>query len=195
MKPKVIGLTGGIGSGKSRVLSWFDAQGIPCYEADKRAKLLMNQNPDLQQAIIALFGQKAYRFGVLDRAYIGELVFKDSSLLAQLNALVHPAVAIDFDKWLEKQTSPYVIKEAAILFETGGYKNVDATLLITAPETLRINRVIDRDGVDTKAVKLRMQQQWEDEKKIPLADWVIENIDWEKTLHQLRSLSTKFLLL
>lgn len=185
MTSKLIGLTGGIGSGKSKVGAYLEAQGFPLYIADNAAKELMHKNEALKASIIALLGEKAYRQNQLNHSFIAERVFGNPALLQQLNALVHPAVAKDFSLWKAKQKSAYVIKEAAILFETGGAELCDIVLLITAPEPLRINRVMQRDGVEEKEVRNRMARQWPDEKKIPLAHKVIENIDWEKTQAEL----------
>ena len=145
--PKIIGLTGGIGSGKSRVVSVFIALGVPCYIADQAAKKLMINNAMVKQQILDLFGEKAYDQNGLNRAYIGELVFKDPEKLKALNAIVHPAVAQDFSEWVSQQDCPYVIKEVAILFETGGYKAVDQSLLITAPNEVRLQRAMQRDQI------------------------------------------------
>lgn len=187
MRTKIIGLTGGIGSGKSKVATYLESHGFPVYTADDTAKALMQNSTDLKKKIIALFGDKAYVDGQLNRSYIAERAFNDSRVLAQLNALVHPAVAKDFDQWKERQNVPYVIKEAAILFETGGAAQCDILLLITAPETLRLERVMQRDGIEKDAVKARMAKQWSDKKKIPLADKVIENITWKDTEDQLQT--------
>lgn len=187
MRAKLIGLTGGIGSGKSKVASYLETLGFPVYTADDAAKSLMQNDADLRTKIIALFGEKAYESTQLNRSFIAERVFKTPSLLAQLNALVHPAVAKDFALWREKQDAPYLIKEAAILFETGGAEKCDITLLITAPEKTRLLRVMQRDGVSETAVKERMARQWPDHKKIPLADIVIENISWTNTQKELDS--------
>ena len=186
--PKIIGLTGGIGSGKSRVVALFSTLGIPCYIADIEAKRLMNNQPEVKAAIVNLFGEQAYIDGGLNRNYLSQIVFANPEKLKALNAIVHPAVAQDFSAWVEQQKSPFVIKEVAILFETGGYKNVDKTILITAPETIRIKRVMLRDGVTTEEVKARMRNQWTDAQREPLADYVIDNIDWEETAEKVMKL-------
>ena len=136
--PKIIGLTGGIGSGKSRVVKLFNTLGVPCYIADVEAKRLMNNQAEVKAAIVDLFGEQAYVDEQLNRNYIGQIVFANPEKLKALNAIVHPAVAKDFSVWVAEQQKSFVIKEVAILFETGGYKNVDKTVLITAPETIRI---------------------------------------------------------
>ncbi|MDC1285645.1 dephospho-CoA kinase [Flavobacteriaceae bacterium] len=180
--PRIIGLTGGIGSGKSKVALRFLALGVPCYIADDRAKDLMNTSADLKEAICKLFGSESYSGGVLNRPHIANVVFKDATALAQLNALVHPAVAQDFIEWVAKQEAPYVIKEAAILFENGGSKLCDSIILITAPEAVRLKRVLARDNSSVQEIEDRMSKQWSDERKIPLADYHIENMEWNDTI-------------
>lgn len=195
MMPKVIGLTGGIGSGKSRVAEVFLSLGVPCYIADKAAKRLMVEDSKLKQAIIELFGEAAYSNHTLNRKHIGEIVFHDTSKLAALNAIVHPAVGKDFEQWLSLQNASYVIKEVAILFETGGHNFVDKSVLVTAPKALRIARVMERDNCSEAEVLARMANQWEDEKRIPLADYVLENIEWSTTQKTIQSLHQTFLTL
>lgn len=191
--PKIIGLTGGIGSGKSRVAKLFSSFGIPCYISDQRAKLLMNNDLSLKKAIVNHFGTQAYTGQEVNRKYLGKRVFGDPEQLAVLNALVHPVVANDFRDWLHQQDSPYVIKEVAILFETGGHKLVDLSLLITAPKAERIARVMQRDQCSEEEVLARMANQWEDEKRIPLADIVIENIHWKTTEDEIHALHLEFI--
>ena len=171
-----VGITGGIGSGKSYVGRMFATLGVPIYIADIEAKRLMYRDKALKAAIKALLGSAAYHpNGRIDRAYIASQIFGDKALLAQINALVHPAVAQDFARWAEHQDGPYVLEESAILFENGIHMYFDATLLITAPEALRISRVMKRDGATSSKVKARMAHQWPDEKKKALATFVIHN--------------------
>lgn len=193
--PKIIGLTGGIGSGKSRIVAVFTALGVPCYIADQEAKKLMVDNARVKQQIIDLFGEKAYNQNDLNRAYIGELVFNDSQKLAALNAIVHPAVAQDFSVWVSQQDYPYVIKEVAILFETAGYKAVDQSILITAPKEIRLQRAMKRDQCTKEEVLARMNNQWEDEQRLPLASHVIENLAWKDTEKEIKRLHKYFLSL
>lgn len=193
--PKIIGLTGGIGSGKTRIVKVFSDMGVPCYVADDAAKRLMGQDALVIQQIKDLLGEKAYDTAGLNRAYIGEIVFSDPQKLQALNAIVHPAVAKDFSLWLALQKAPYVIKEVAILFETGGYKAVDQTLLITAPKEVRLQRAMQRDQVAKEVILARMNHQWEDEQRIPLADHIINNEVWEETLKEIKRLHTYFLSL
>ena len=182
---KIIGLTGGIGSGKSKVLNEFKSLGVPCYEADTVAKKLMANDRDLSIQIKGIFGIDVYCGNKLDSHKLANLVFNDKTKLAALNAIVHPRVASDFKLFATKQKGPYVIKEAAILIESGAYKNFDSIILVTAPTSVKLNRVIKRDGLSKKDVLNRMRCQWEDEKKIPFADFVIENNNWEKTILQI----------
>ena len=191
--PKIIGLTGGIGSGKSRIANRFAEHGVPCYIADDRAKELMNSNLNLRNAILDNFGPKSYQDGKLNRLFISDLVFKDMDSLARLNALVHPVVAKDFTKWLHLQDASYVIKEAAILFESGGANQCDEVILVTAPIRTRIERVLARDHSSEEEIKNRMSKQWLDENKIPLADYHIENIKWDDTLTKIEVLHQKLL--
>lgn len=191
--PKIIGLTGGIGSGKSKVVSLFRSMGVPCYVADIEAKKLMATSEKLQKQLIDLLGEQAYEGGVLNRAYIAGIVFADADKLKALNQLVHPAVAEDFQAWLKIQTAPYVIKEVAILFENNGHLAVDKSLLITAPIELRIKRVVERDKSSKEAVIARMNNQWKDEQRIPLADYHFENIEWEETQQKVMELHQLFL--
>ena len=189
--PKIIGLTGGIGSGKSKAAAYFSELGIPCYIADDRAKELMTSSMTIQQAIINEFGAESYINGNLNRPFLASIVFKDTVLLATLNAIVHPAVASDFRSWLLEQNSIYVIKEAAILFENGGAKLCDQVILVTAPKEIRVQRVIDRDKCTKEDVLEKMSKQWSDAKKKPLADYIIENIEWKETSKQIEVLHQK----
>lgn len=188
----IVGLTGGIGSGKSTIAGFFKKLGVPVYIADEEAKKLMHTSTLIAQ-ITALFGQKAYTNGSLNRPYIADLVFNDSKLLQQLNAIVHPVVAAHFKEWSLGQQTLYVIKEAAILFENQGYKQCDFTILVTAPVIDRIKRVMARDHTSEEKVRARMAQQWEDEKKIPLADFVIDNINLKTSEKETRKIHVKIL--
>ncbi len=182
---KVVGLTGGIGSGKSTVAKMFQKLGVPVYIADDEAKKLMNSDASVKKQVVQLLGDDAYDLGELNRSYIAGVVFNDASKLEQLNAIVHPAVAHHFDMWKSKQKGVYVIKEAAILFENDGYKQCDYTILVLVPEEERIQRVLKRDNNTTrKQIRSRMNNQWEDAQKIPLADFLIYNIDLKNTENQ-----------
>lgn len=179
-----VGVTGGIGSGKTTVINYFKELGIEAYIADDRAKLLMHKAP-LKEEITQLLGEESYDdAGNLDRGYIAGRVFSNKSLLAQLNGLVHPRVEEDFKVWLEEQSGPYTVYEAAILFETGRYTAFDYTILVTAPVEERISRLRKRDDVSEEKIRERMENQWPDKKKEKLADWVIVNTDLEGTRQQ-----------
>ncbi len=190
---KVVGLTGGIGSGKTTVASFFSDLDIPVYIADEAGKRLMNSSKEIRDRIIDLFGEEAYQKKQPDRGYIAARVFKNTELLKKLNAIIHPAVAKDFDKWKAAQESDYVIYEAAILFETGGYKNCDLSILVTAPKEIRIDRIQKRDGSSTDEIEARMNNQWEDEEKASLADFIIKNEDLRRTKLQVEHIHSEIL--
>jgi len=174
---KIVGLTGGIGSGKTTIAKFFMEFGVGVYIADSEAKNLMHTDISIIDAIKSLFGEAAYKKEKLNRSFIAEKVFNNKILLDKLNAIVHPKVETHFKNWVQKQTGNYCIKEAAILFETGGNKKCDYVILVTAPKKLRISRVTERDNTPAKAVESRIDNQWNDKKKKKLADFVIENID------------------
>lgn len=189
----VVGLTGGIGSGKTTVADLFKQQGIPVYIADVEAKKLMHENKDVVNAINQLFGESAYTKGKLNRAFIADIVFKDKEKLEALNAIVHPAVHNHFKTWCANQKSKYVIKEAAILFENDGYKQCDYTILVTAPIASRIERVISRDQTTKDKVLERIANQWPDHKKKALADYVVDNIKKENLAPQVAQIHLNLL--
>ena len=169
---KIVGLTGGIGSGKTTVAGFFKDLGIPVYIADDAGKRLLAENSDIREKVSELLGVAAYNEQVPDRKYIANKVFKDKDLLEKLNAIIHPAVASDFQDWVSKQTSEYIIYEAAILFEAGGYKKCDLSILVTAPHELKIGRLQKRDDSTVEEIEARMGHQWPDEKKAKLADFL-----------------------
>ncbi|HEY3385273.1 MAG TPA: dephospho-CoA kinase [Saprospiraceae bacterium] len=181
----LIGLTGGIGSGKSTVAALFRTLGIPVYESDNRAKELMHSDDQLRQKITSLFGPEAYTSDrVLNRKWIASLVFNDQALLEKLNGIVHPAVYEDLKQWASEETqkkAPYLIQESAILFEENLSNRMKSVILVVADEEIRINRVIQRDNVSREHVLDRMKNQWPDVEKIPLSDYVIYN-DGERSL-------------
>jgi len=181
----LIGLTGGIGSGKTTVASIFNTLGIPVYDSDFRAKHLMNSEADIKEQIITLFGKEAYTpANELNRHYIASRVFSDQTQLEQLNAIVHPAVYKDLLAWSKEHnqvSSPYLIQESAILFEENLTRRLNAIILVVAPEELRIERTMSRDNVTRDEVLKRIKLQWPDEKKIPASDYVIYN-DGERPL-------------
>lgn len=190
---KIVGLTGGIGSGKSTVAAMFADFGVPVYNSDEEAKKIMGHSEEVKRKIVTLLGENSYRNGELDRTYIAQLVFKDPKLLEALNAIVHPAVREHFINWTKNQQSEYVIQEAAIIFENGTNEFYDCVILVTAPINTRISRVVARDGISSDKVMERIQNQWEDSRKIDLADYVIENLDLKKTAVQVSKIHRKLL--
>lgn len=184
---KIIGLTGGIGSGKSTLLKWIESKGIPCFQSDLVGKDLLETN--LKQQVADRFGNKLYESGQLDRKQLADRVFGNTMALKALNDIVHPAVANAFEKFKEEhQNKPLVVKESAILFETGIYKSCDFIILVCASLEERILRVMKRDEMSREAVMERMANQWDDSKKRILADFVIENNDLEFAMQQLEYL-------
>jgi dephospho-CoA kinase len=170
-----IGLTGGIGSGKSTVARVFETLGIPVYYADDAAKRMMNDEGPLKDAIIRHFGPEAYPDGRLDRAWLGAQVFGRPDKLQLLNSLVHPATIADAAAWMKQQDSPYAIKEAALIFESGGDKSLDAVIGVSAPEQERIRRVMERDNTDEVSIRKRMAGQMDEAEKMRRCDFVIVN--------------------
>jgi dephospho-CoA kinase len=188
-----IGLTGGIGSGKTLVGSVFRELGAPVYEADKEARRLMESDQAVLNGVIRLFGEAAYASGKLNRTYLAGKVFADDDLLKQLNGIVHPAVRKDFDRWTRQYaTRPYVVKEAAILFESGGDAAMDFTVFVKAGEAVRIARVMERDHVTEAEVRKRINKQMDDRRKELLADFVIYNDNDRMILPQIVDLHNKF---
>lgn len=179
-----IGLTGGIGSGKSTVAKIFEVLGIPVYYADAAAKQLMNENAELKKQLIFHFGKEVYTNNQLNRTYLASVVFGNTEKLELLNSLVHPVTIAHATDWFEQQHSPYVIKEAALLFESGTASGLDAVIGVTAPETIRIKRVMERDGIAADEVKKRMRNQIEDSIKMRLCDYIISNNEQEMVLPQ-----------
>jgi len=173
--PKIIGLTGGIGSGKTSVARSLEEKGFPVYYSDDEAKNIVNKDSILKEKIIELLGNEAYSDGIYNRKYIAEKVFNDSGLLEQLNHLIHPAVRIDFEKWVASQDSEFVFKETALLFELKLNQQCYKSLLITADDNLRINRTMDRDGKTYREVEAIIQKQMPEKEKCKLADYIIYN--------------------
>ena len=184
---KRIGLTGNIGSGKTTVASCFEILGIAVFNADKQAKLLMNKDVNLKQSLIAEFGKEVFLNNELNRKYLSNLAFNDDLVLKRLNALVHPVVQEAFEKWSIQQSGAYVIKEAAILFESNTYQSLDAIICISCPEEIRLKRILKRDDLSEKQVRQRMSHQWAEEKKISLSDYVITNDNSSLVMPQILS--------
>jgi dephospho-CoA kinase len=183
-----VGLTGGIGSGKTTVANFFSELGIPIYYADLEARRLMKSSSLIKRKLIKEFGNDAYKDGELNTSFLASIVFKDKSKLAQINSIIHPEVAKDFLSWIKKQNAPYVIEESAILFENNLIDHFDYIITVTAPADVRINRIIKRDNTSKKEVLLRMDNQWDDKKKIELSDYIIHNLELSDTKKQVKEL-------
>ncbi|MGH2552759.1 MAG: dephospho-CoA kinase [Chitinophagaceae bacterium] len=187
-----IGLTGGIGSGKSVVAKIFETLAIPVYYADDAAKRLMNTNAAVKASIIKKFGENSYISGELNRKHLASIVFNDVKKLELLNALTHPATIHDAEEWIKNQQSSYIIKEAALLFESGANKNLDHVIGIYAPLHLRISRVMARDGITEEEIMKRINRQMDEEKKMKLCDFIITNNEEELVIPQVLELHKKF---
>lgn len=174
MSPKILGLTGGIGSGKSIVAKVLQLHGMPLYEADKVAKDLYFI-PSVKEKVLALLGEKAYEKDTLNRSWIAQQVFNDADLLKSLNAILHPAVKDHFEDWISQQDSKWIVREAAILFESGSYRDCDAIITVAAPEQTRIERVVSRDRSSEEQVRSRIANQWNDEQRRAKSDYEILN--------------------
>ena len=185
---KIIGLTGGIGSGKTTVAGFFKELGVPVYIADDAGKNLMSTSLKVKSAIIKLLGPLAYIGPEPNRKFIASKVFGDPEKLEALNGIIHPAVANDFKQWKLKQNAPYIIYEAAILFESGGYKKCDAVILVTAPLGKRLERLQHRDQSSIEEIEARMLHQWSDEQKRKLANFEIINSELSFTKEQVKNL-------
>ena len=193
-EPKLIGLTGGIGSGKSTVSKIFKSLGVPVFNSDLEAKKIINTNPNVVKAIESKFGA-VYINGVLDAKKMAVIVFKDKNLLQQLNEIVHPKVKEAFEDWIKQhENEKFLIKEAAILIEVGAYKDLDKIILVTAPKDVKIKRVVARDGVQAKDVIIRMDAQLSDKEKLKLVDFVINNDEKEPLIPQVLHIYTQLLL-
>ncbi len=190
---KKIGVTGGIGSGKTVVCEIFRTLGIKIYNADFRAKEILNSDNSVRSLIIETFGNDIYRNGIADRKRLADKVFNNPEELLKLNAIVHPAVARDFENFVESnRNEAYIIKEAAILFESGTYKQLDSVVLVYAPAEIRIQRVLDRDKTDRDAVLSRMKNQMDDSEKMKLSNYIIYNNDESSLIKQVIGLHNIF---
>jgi len=189
-----VGLTGGIGSGKSTVAKIFEVLGIPVYYADDAAKEIMNTDDELKNSIIKNFGQEAYKDSRLDRSYLASIVFADKQKLELLNSLTHPATIRDASRWMEKQTSPYIIKEAALLFESRANEYLDHIIGVYAPQALRIKRVMQRDTTTEEEILKRLNRQMDEDQKMKLCDSIIINDEQQLVIPQVMKLHEKFLL-
>lgn len=172
---KKVGLTGNIGSGKTTIALVFEVLGIAVFYSDIEAKRLMNEDDDLKKQLISSFGKNVYLNGQLNRQYLGQLAFTDDKVLNLLNTIIHPLVQNSFNLWSDKQLGPYVIKEAAILFESNSYKTMDSIICVSCPESMRIDRLISRDNTTKEHIKNKMKKQWSDKKIRNLSDFIIAN--------------------
>jgi dephospho-CoA kinase len=189
----LIGLTGGIGSGKTTIAHIFEVLGIPVYYADVAAKRIMNEDDNTKKKVIDTFGKEAYKNGNLNRKYLADIVFLSAEKLDLLNSIVHPATIKDAEEWIKKQISPYIIKEAALLFESGSHQTLDYIIAIKSPLDLRIVRAMKRDGISREEVIARMKKQMSEETKINLSDFVIINDEVQLVLPQVLQLHEKFI--
>jgi dephospho-CoA kinase len=186
-----VGITGGIGSGKSTVARIFNVLGIPVYDADSRAKVLMNTDAALKNALTAAFGDAIYQDGVLNRTKLAALVFNNEAKLAQLNAIVHPATIADAAAWMQQQQAPYALKEAALIFESGSQEGLDHVIGVFAPAALRIQRAMQRDGSSREQVLARMGKQISDTIKMRLCDFTIVNDEFQAVIPQVLAIHEK----
>ncbi len=181
---KIIGLTGGIGSGKTTIAKHFASLGVPVYIADDEAKKLMD-NPEIITELKSVFGDEIIENEKIDRKALAQIVFQNPKKLKKLNSIIHPAVKLHFENWLNSHKNhPIIIKEAAILFESGSYKDCDAIITVTSPLEERINRVMKRDNTSRESILHRINNQWTDEQRISKSDYVISNISVKEALKQ-----------
>jgi len=190
-----VGLTGGIGSGKSTVAQIFEVLGIPVYYADASAKRLMNEDAELRSAITTIFGKQAYVNNILDRQYISSIVFSDPSKLELLNSIVHPATKKDGEAWMKQQTSLYAIHEAALIFEAKVSERLDLVIGVSSPIELRIKRAMERDKVSHDEVLKRMEQQLDEDLKMSKCDFVLINDEQQLLIPQVLHLHEKLIAL
>ncbi len=189
----IVGLTGGIGSGKTTISKCFEAFGIPVYIADDQAKGLMNRSKVIKRKLVQLFGEFAYKDGELNRQFLASKIFRDKTLLLKMNAIVHPKVASHFKRWLKKQDAPYVIKEAAIIFENKLESQYDYIITVIADEDLRITRVMKRDDASKEKIKAIIKNQLSDAEKIKKSDFVIINNDLDSAKEEVNGIHHQIL--
>lgn len=182
---KIIGITGGIGTGKTKALNFFKSKDIPCYESDRRAKDLLNSEIELIKTIKSIFGEDIYNESGIDRKALASIVFKDEESLQILNDTVHPFVKSDFNKFIKRQKSKIIFYESAIIFEHAMQEYFDKIILLISPFRDRIKRLIKRDGFSLDEIKKRISNQFDDKDKIPLSDYIINNKFWKDTVLEL----------
>ena len=190
---KRIGLTGGIGSGKSFIANILEHMGFPVYYSDLRSKELTKSNPSIKMGLISLFGEEVYSDDQLNTQLVATKIFQNEEMRQKVNELIHPIVRKDFDNWAMNQKSALVFNEAAILFETGAYRNFDATILVCAPMELKIQRVMKRENCSKEDVLARMSKQWSDDEKSKLANFIINNDECDPILTQLELVLAKLI--
>ncbi len=188
---KKIGITGGIGSGKSVVGQILEAMHFPVYYSDQQSKILVDTDLIIREELIKLLGTKVYLDGKLNRPFLTQQLFSNDDLRLKINQIIHPKVREAFTNWVNKQSSNLVFNEAAILFETGAYQLMDYNILVTAPLELKIDRVLKRDNITINEIQERISKQWSDEEKIPLADFVIVNDEVKPLLQQIEAILIK----
>ncbi len=188
-----IGITGGIGSGKSTVAHLFELLGIPVYYADAAARAIMNTDPELKTQLITHFGQEVYEGNTLNKSYLAAVVFQDKNKLELLNSLVHPATIRNAHHWMLRQTTPYVLKEAALFFEAGSASGLDYIIGVYTPKAMRIQRTMQRDNITREEVEKRMKSQLNEEIKMRLCDFVIYNNEQQLLIPQVLQLHEHFL--
>ncbi len=190
-----VGITGGIGSGKTTVARIFEVLGIPVYYADTAAKRLMNEDEELKKEIIAHFGHGSYKDGRLNRSYISSIVFNDKDQLEKLNAITHPATIRDANEWMKRQNTAYTIKEAALIFESGSVEFLDHVIGVYSPLPLRVQRIMQRDGISREEVAQRMSRQLDENIKMKLCDSVLVNDEQQLLIPQVLALHSRLLSL
>tara|TARA_B100001564_G_scaffold105538_1_gene87330 strand:+ start:294 stop:890 length:597 start_codon:yes stop_codon:yes gene_type:complete len=183
-----VAITGGIGSGKSKILNFFSKKGFTCYNSDEKAKIILNTNSSVKKYVIKNFGKLSYKNGFINSKYLSKIVFDDPKKLKELNSIVHPLVEKDFKKFKIRSGKSIIFFESAILFESKINLKFDYTILVTAPIKIRTVRIIKRDYITVSQIMSRVSKQWSDEKKALFADRLIENIDWKTTVIRLENL-------
>lgn len=189
---KIVGLTGGIGSGKTTVSKEFQKYSIKVYNSDLRAKFLMNNSIVLKNKLINNFGKEFYINDELNKSYISQIIFNDSISLKLINSMVHPEVFNDFNEWRQSLSEKFVLYESALIFETGSYKLNDFNILVTCDHDLRVKRIIKRDGINEEKINSIINNQWDDDKKIPLADYIFFNTSNKENKLKVKNLVTYF---
>jgi len=189
---KIVGLTGGIGSGKTTVSKEFQKYSIKVYNSDLRAKFLMNNSIVLKNKLINNFGKEFYINDELNKSYISQIIFNDPISLKLVNSMVHPEVFNDFNEWSQSLSEKFVLYESALIFETGSYKLNDFNILVTCDHDLRVKRIIKRDGINEEKINSIINNQWDDDKKIPLADYIFFNTSNKENKLKVKNLVTYF---